>query len=120
PAKLSPAPDRTRGVEAIELLREIELEGRVDEDEHSQPRDLAPERLETRIVEKQPIAFRGDHDALKAELEPAAIELLNGVGAAERMGMRRPDEASRIVAFGFFRLVVDEARGFEIGAHALR
>ena len=34
------------------------------------------------------------------------------------MRVRGADEAAGIVALGLFRLVVDEPRGFEIGAHA--
>jgi len=49
-----------------------------------------------------------------------AVELLAGVGAAERVRMRCGDEAARIVALGFLGLVVDEARGLQISAHALR
>ena len=88
------------------------------EHEHAELADLLPERLEARIVDPLAVEFGGDGDALETEFVPAAIELLERRSAAERVRMRRADEASGIVAFGLFGLVVDQPRGVEVGAHA--
>ena len=88
------------------------------EHEQAELADLVPERLERRIVDEFAVELGRDGDALEAELVAAALELLERRGAAERMGMRGADEAAGIVALGFFRLVVDEPRSVEIGAHA--
>src|SRR5215204_5359420 len=114
------ASDRAGGVETIELLRIIQLQRRMDEHEHAETRDFGPERLELWVVEKQPVGLRGDHHALKSELVLTAVELLHGVRAAKRMCMSCADEAAGIILLCLLGLAVDEARGLEIRAHALR
>src|SRR3981189_594748 len=52
------APDRARGVVAVELLREIELQRRMHEHEHAEPFRFAPERLVFGRIEKTPPALR--------------------------------------------------------------
>ena len=79
------AADRTRGVEAVELLRVVELERRMHEHEQAELFRLGPERLVFGVVEKEPVGLRRDHHALEAELVLAAVELLHGLGAAMRM-----------------------------------
>ena len=88
------------------------------EDEHVEFGDFVPERLERRIVDEFAVELGGDHHALEAELMAAAGELFERRGAAERMRVRGADEAPRIVALGLSGFVVDEPRGFKIGAHA--
>ena len=78
------------------------------ENEHVELASFAPERFKRRIVDELSIEFRSDDDTLEAELVTAAGELLERRVATERMGMRGADEASRIVALGLARFVVDE------------
>ena len=93
------AADRARGVEAVELLRVVELERRMHEHEHPELRATSVQNgSNCGVVEKQTVGLRGDDDALEAELVLAAVELLERVGAAERVGVRGADEAARIVA----------------------
>src|SRR6185312_6301547 len=79
---------------------------------------LLPEGLVGGIVDELAVDLRGDADAGKAQLLGAAGELLQMILAAQRMDMRRADDAAGIVALGLLRLVVDEARALEVGAHA--
>ena len=90
------------------------------EHEHAELFNFAPERLDCRIVDPLAVELRADGDTRESELVAAACELLEGFGAAERVGVRRADEAAWIIALGLFGLVVDKTRGFEIGAHARR
>src|SRR5262245_35088797 len=91
------AADRARGVEAVELLRIVELERRMHKHEQAELFRLGPERLVFGIVEEQPVGLRRDYDALKAELVLAAGQLLHGLGPAMRVRMRGADETARIV-----------------------
>ena len=86
--------------------------------EHAELAHFVPERLDLRLIDVFTVELRGDGDALEAKLVAAAPKLLERRGAAERMGMRRADETAGIIALGLLRLVVDEPRGLEIGAHA--
>ena len=88
------------------------------EHEHAELSHFVPERLDRRIVDPFAVEFRGDGDTLVAELVPAARQFLERGGAAERVGVGGADEAAGIIALGLFRLVVDQPRGVEIGAHA--
>src|SRR5215831_5521103 len=54
------APNRTRRIEAVELLRIIKPQRRVHEHEHPQPRGFGPEWLECGIVEKKAVGLRRD------------------------------------------------------------
>ena len=114
------AADAARGVVGVELLRVVEFERRMHEHEHAELLGLAPERFDRRIVDPFAVEFRADGHALEAELVAATRQLLERRGAAERMRVRGADEAARVVALGLFGLVVDKARGVEIGAHAGR
>ena len=46
------------------------------EHEHAEPRNFAPERLELRVIEKEPVGLRRDDHALAAKLMPAAVRVL--------------------------------------------
>src|SRR5262249_13878068 len=85
------ATDRAPGVEAIELMRIVEIERGVHEDEQAELLRLGPERLVFGVVEKKPIGLRRNHHALKAELVLAAGELFHGLGPAMRMRVRSAD-----------------------------
>src|SRR5260370_25954655 len=90
----------------------------MQENEYVELTAFAPEGFKRRIVDELSIELRSDDDTLEAELVTAAGELLERRIATERMGMRGADEASRIVALGLARFVVDKPCGFEIGSHA--
>ena len=79
------------------------------EHEHPKLRRFRPDRLVGGVVEEFAVVLGGDDHAFGAELVPAAVELLQRIGAAERIGVRRADEAAWIILLRFLGLVVDEA-----------
>ncbi len=88
------------------------------EDEHVELLAFGPERLVVGRIEEFAISLRRDHDALKPQFMPAAVELFQRRRPAERMRMGGADEAARIVAFGLPGPLVANLRTFKIGCHA--
>src|ERR1700683_3971124 len=92
----------------------------MDEHEHAEFADLAPEWLHARIVDPLAVEFGTDGHALKAKLMAAARKLLERRSTTEWMCMRGADEAAGIIALRLLGLVVDKPRRFQIGAHSGR
>ncbi len=88
--------------------------------EHAEPFAFRPEWLVVGRIETLAIGLRRDDDAPKPEFMLAAVELFQRLRPAERIGMRRADEAARIVLFGLLGALVADLRPVKICRHAGR
>src|SRR6185312_8671661 len=75
------ASDRARRVEGVELLGPVELERRMDENEHPALLRFRPKRLELRRIDEEAVELRADDDARKTQIRRAARKLFESIRA---------------------------------------